>query len=40
LLAGVLVGVFGWDIAFYLAAGFFLVGFLVSLGLPGKSAYA
>ena len=40
LLAGLLVGVFGWDIAFYLAAGFFLVGFLVSLGLPSKSAYA
>ena len=37
LLAGVLVGVFVWDIAFYLSSGFFLIGFLVSLGLPSKS---
>ena len=40
LLAGVLVGHYGWGIAFYLAAGFFLIGFLVSLSLPNKSELA
>ena len=40
LLAGVLVGHYGWGIAFYLAAGFFLIGFLVSLSLPNKSEFA
>ena len=40
LLAGVLVGHYGWGIAFYLASGFFLIGFLVSLSLPNKSEVA
>ena len=36
--AGALVGFFGWQISFYLAAGFFLIGFLSSLFLPSTGA--
>lgn len=39
IVAGALVGFFGWTIAFYLAAGLFFLGFLTSLLLPSTRSY-
>ena len=36
---GWVVGIYGWDAAFYCASGLFFVGFLVSLTMPGDRSF-
>ena len=36
VIAGALIQLYSWEVAFYFAAGLFLIGFLVSLVMPGS----